>query len=78
MTYTFYLGFVRSYGHEQKLIELAHWLDQNKFSTTLSIIDGRAQMDVSPYSDTPMTEDEFKFYAAELTIHALVKRLGES
>ena len=35
MTYTFYLGLVRSPEHEQKLIELAYWLDQNKFSTTL-------------------------------------------
>ena len=78
MTYNFYLGLVRNPEHEQKLIELAVWLDQNKFSTTLSIINGRAQIDVSPHSETPMSEDEFKFYAAELLIHALVKRLGES
>lgn len=74
---SFYLGLVASLEHERRLLEVAHWLEQNKFSTTVSIVDGRMMWDVEPYTETPMTEDEFRLYAAEHIIHALSHRLRE-
>jgi len=77
MVCTFYLGLVRGSEHEEKLLNIAYWLDQNKFSTTACIVDGRMMLDVEPHGETPMTADEFKFYAAEIIIHALAKELGQ-
>ena len=72
---SFLLGLVDSPEHESRLLAVAYWLDQNKFSTTFSVIDGRALLDITPDGETPMTADEFRLYAAELVIHALCHQL---
>lgn len=52
----FYFGLVTSPEHKQRLLEVAYWVDQNKFEASF-------------------TEEEFKFYAAEMIIHALCHKL---
>lgn len=46
MDYTIKLCRVKNKDHEEKLIEVAKWLDDNKFSCSFSIIDGIAYFDI--------------------------------
>lgn len=74
---SFYLGRVVGPDHEQRLRDVAHWLEQNKFATTVSIVDGRMLWDIDPHSDTPMSDEEFRIYAAEHIIHSLSHRMRD-
>lgn len=77
MDYSFLIGRVKDQDHENKLIEVAHWLEKNKFSCLFTIIDGLAYFTVDP--DKPSdweSENEFKFHAAEIIITALSKKLA--
>ena len=70
-----YLGIVRGPEHLHKLSEVAAWLDQNKFSCTLSVVDGRAMLDITS-DNSNLGECEFGQYAMEIVIHTLVKHMG--
>lgn len=81
--FSFYLGRVRDSDHEQQLLAIAHWLEQNKFSCTLSVIEGRANFDVCPHNPDDwkdrelFSKDGFVLYAAEHIIYNLSRALGE-
>ncbi len=78
VTYSFLFGRVRSRDHENALLEVAHWLDKNKFSTTYSTKHGFAMFDVSaPAKDFDGPDIEsFKEYSAQMLIYALSRALG--
>jgi hypothetical protein len=76
-TCSFYLGRIANLEHERRLLGVAAYLDANKFSTTVSLVEGRMMLLVSPDDDSPMTKDEFRIYAGELIIHALSHRLSD-
>ena len=78
----FYLGRVRSAAHLERLTNVAAYLDNNKFSCTLSVVEGAAMFDICPHDpaaaqryDSP---EKFRLYAAELTMHALAKELAHN
>ena len=79
LSFSFHLGRVTSPAHQQRLLDVAHWLDQNKFSCTFSVIEGVGLFDISPHNPedyTFLTFDEFRLYAAEHVIHNLARALG--
>lgn len=73
MDTSIYLGIVRSSDHSLRLAEVAAWLDTNKFSCTLSVVDGRATLDIT--DDRDMSQQDFEKYAMEIVIHTLVKHM---
>ena len=81
--FSFYLGIVRNPEHEKQLVELAHWLDQNKFCCTFSVVEGRANFDVCPHNPDDWKDRElfskngFVLYASEHIIYNLSRALGE-
>lgn len=83
ISYAFYLGPVRDAAHDEQLLAVAHWLDQNKFACTYSIVEGRAVFDTSPHepehwADKDMfSRDGFAIYAAEHIIYNLSRALGD-
>ena len=84
-SFTFYLGRVRDAAHDEELLEIARWLDQNKFSCTYSIVEGRAMFDVEPHDEDKdawakyplFSKEGFVLYASEYIIHGLSRALGE-
>lgn len=70
------LGRVQNPQHEQRLLDVAHWLDQNKFSCTMSIVNGLAQYDITSNQDWH-NDEKFTEYALELVIAALSRKLSE-
>lgn len=85
LDFTFYLGQIRGAAHDEELQEIARWLDQNKFSCTYSIVEGRAMFNVEPHDEDkdawakqPLYSKEgFVLYASEYIIHGLSRALGE-
>lgn len=83
ISYSFYLGTVRDAEHDEQLQALAHWLDQNKFACTYSIVEGRAVFDTSPHEPEHwanidlFSRNGFAFYAAEHIIYNLGRALGD-
>lgn len=81
--FSFYLGIARNPEHSRQLQELAHWLDQNKFSCTYSEVEGRAIFEVCPHNPDDwkdralFSKDGFVLYAAEHIIYNLSRALGE-
>lgn len=81
--YAFYLGPVRDAAHDEILLSIAHWLNENKFSCTYSIVDGRAIFDTAPHNPESwadielFSKDGFAFYAAEHIIYNLGRALGD-
>jgi hypothetical protein len=74
----FMLGKVKDEAHLQKLTEVAHELDQTKFSCTLSVRANVAGIDICPHAPkTIKNYADFTLYAAEMTILALSKALGD-
>lgn len=76
----FYLGRVRSEAHLERLANVAAYLDSNKFSCTLSVVNNTAMLDICPHDpvaaqryDTP---ERFRLYAAELVMHTLSRELA--
>jgi hypothetical protein len=80
----FYLGRVRSEAHLARLANVAAYLDnnKNKFSCTLSVVEGAALFDICPHDSVAAqrydSPEKFRLYAAELTMHALVKELAHN
>jgi hypothetical protein len=76
------LGRVRNDAQLDRLKEVGYWLDQNKFSCTLSVIDGVAMFDIEPHEDQKQLinwpYDEYRLYVAELVIHALAVELSHN
>jgi hypothetical protein len=83
--FTFYLGTVRDEAHNAELVEIARWLDENKFSCTYSVVEGRALFDVAPHDEDKdewarrflFSREGFVLYASEYIIHGLSRALGE-
>jgi hypothetical protein len=75
MDTTVCIGIVRSPDHLNKLEEIAAWLDQNKFSCTLSVVDNRATLDITGGDESVQTKEEFDKYVMEIVIHTLVKHM---
>lgn len=76
------LGKIENSQHEQRLLEVAHWLDQNKFSCTMVIVDGLAHYDISSHKDqlfsvSLLNISNFKEYAFKTVIKALSRKLSE-
>lgn len=77
-SFSFLLGRVQSQEHEARLQIVAQHLDANKFSTTFSVVNGMAVLDVSPYSAGGWPDAAaFRLYAAEHVIHCLARRLAD-
>jgi hypothetical protein len=75
--FTFLLGRVENAAHENRLLEVAHRLEANKFSCLFSIVDGMAMFDVMPHDpDAWPPDSDFRIYAAEHIIHVLGKSLA--
>lgn len=75
------LGRVRSNAQLDRLQEVGYWLDQNKFSCTLSVVAGMAMFDISPTDPTEVTKetyDAYRLYVAEIVIHTLCKELAHN
>ena len=78
------LGKIQNSQHEQRLLEVAYWLDQNKFSCTMAIVDGLVYYDITRYKDQPLSvsllkinNENFKEYAFKTLIKALSRKLSE-
>ena len=71
------LGQIRNPQHEQRLLDVAHWLDQNKFSCTMSIVNNLARYDITSDPDWSSNE-KFIEYALEMAIYALSRKLSEA
>ena len=72
----FILGRIQNELHEKRLLDVAHWLDQNKFSCTMSIVNGLARFDITPKHGW-RNYNAFERYAAELVIVALANKLSD-
>jgi hypothetical protein len=74
----FLLGRVKDDKHANKLAAVASDLDRNKFSCTFSIRGEIGCFDISPHEPQTVSDyDNFTLYAAELTIAALGRALGD-
>jgi hypothetical protein len=76
------LGRVRNNAQLDRLTEVGYWLDQNKFSCTLSVVDGVAMFDIDPPEDQKelinWTYAEWRLYVMELVIHALCVEISHN
>ena len=76
------LGRVRSDAQLERFKEVGYWLDQNKFSCTLSVVNGEAMFDICPHASMKdyanWTYDKYRLYVAELVIHALCVELSHN
>lgn len=73
----FLLGRIKNELHEKRLLDVAHWLEQNKFSCTMSIVNGLARFDITSKHGW-QNDDAFGMYAAELVIAALANKLSDA
>jgi hypothetical protein len=64
---------VKSKEHEESLSEIAKWLDDNKFSCTLSIINEIAYLDIE--SDSHWSQDGFIESVTQEVLTALADRI---
>lgn len=84
MNCLFMLGRPYNEEHQQKLAEVAAWLEHNKFSCTLSIREGIAFFEIEPWDKNDWPEEDmfsgvkFYVYASEIVIHTLAKKIGET
>lgn len=80
MTCHIYLGLIRGEAHGRTLQELADWLNDNKtFSCTLCTKNARAMLIVTaPDNWEQQSADAFYQYALEITLHALVRQIGDT
>lgn len=76
------LGRVRSEAQLDRLTEVGYWLDQNKFSCTLSVVDGVAMFDIEPHEDQKQLlnwpYEEWRLCVMELVIHALAVEISHN
>ena len=65
---------VKNKQHEEKLLEVAKWLDDNKFSCSFSIINEIAYFDIE--SDSNWDQDRFENSATQEVLSALADNLS--
>jgi hypothetical protein len=65
---------VKNREHEDKLLEVAKWLDDNKFSCTFSILNEIAYFDIE--SDSHWDQDGFVEGATKEVLSALADNLS--
>lgn len=75
----FHIGRVRSEAHLERLANVAAYLDANKFSCTLSVVENTATLDTCPHDVAEWagrTLEDYRLYAAEMLIYALSRELA--
>ena len=66
---------VKNKEHEDKLLEVAKWLDDTTFSCTFSIIDGIAHFDIDAADPDFWDQDRFEKFSSQEVLSALAKFL---
>jgi len=75
MTHTIKICEVKDKQHEEKLLEVAKWLDDTVFSCTFSIIDGIAHFDIDAADPDFWDQDRFEEFSSQEVLSALAKFL---